>query len=100
MDRGLLVTQIGPNGNIRTKRVWSTQTPTVITTMLLGRKTLRIKNMNDHDVHVGLDESVTTGDGYPIFAQSYEDFNFGPEIEPYIMQSAAGSGDIRILEAE
>ncbi len=88
---------VSMNGGIAPRRILVTETAQQIVTSLPYRKMLRIINLGDNDVYVGADSSVSSGDGWPVFAQTWQGFNFGPGIQPYIVQ-VSGTGDCRLMD--
>jgi len=88
---------VSPNGTLDTRRVLVTSTPQQISTILNDRKILRVMVLGNSDVYIGEDNSVASGDGWPVFSNTWQDFGLGPNIKPYIMQ-ASGTGDVRVME--
>ena len=62
-----------------------------------GYSKMRIKNMGDVDVYIG-EEDIVTASGYPIFAQTAEEFEFDTELDVYIVCAAGEAPTVKILE--
>ena len=91
------VALLTPNGVMNTRRFLATSTPQKIATILPDRKILRVMVLGDNDVYVGNSAGVASGDGWPVFSNTWQDFRLGSNIEPYIMQSSS-TGDVRVME--
>lgn len=98
--KGTLMTSESPNGQIANRRVLVTNTAQQILTGLTSRAVLRVMNMGSEDVYLGSADTVASGDGWPVYAGAYQNFNFGPDISPYIVSNGAGPVDCRVMEVE
>ncbi len=83
--------------NISTRRLVVTNSPQQIATKLADRRAMRIINISDNDVYLSESAIVSSGDGWPIFAQTWQDFVFGPNVKPYLV-AVTGNNDCRIQD--
>ena len=88
---------LSPNGTLDARRLLVTATPQQIVPQLSDRKVLRVMVLGDSDAYIGKTNAVASGDGWPVFSNTWQDFGLGPNIEPYIMQDS-GTGDVRVME--
>jgi len=91
------VALLTPNGTMNTRRFLVTSTAQKVATVLSDRKILRVMVLGNSDVYVGNSDAVASGDGWPVFSNTWQDFSLGSNIEPYITQSS-GTGDVRVME--
>lgn len=70
----------------------------VLASPLAGRREVTIQNESNNDVYIGSSAGVTTANGIKISKNSSATFEWGEDIDIYMIASAAGS-DVRFLEA-
>lgn len=70
----------------------------VLVSPLANRKEVTIQNEGTKAVYVGSSASVTAANGIKISKNSSATFNWGPNIDIYMI-AASGSQDVRFLEA-
>lgn len=80
------------------KSVTVTTTASEITKIDSNRNYLRLNNFSDEDVFIG-GSSVVTGDGYPLYAQTWQEFNIDKNTDLYVITST-GSNDLRVMEGK
>ena len=85
------------NIEISNRRFIITSAPQQITANLVNRKQIRFLNLSPVDMYVGKDNSVVSGDGFPLFSQTGQPFKWGSNIQPWFMV-VSGSGDLRVME--
>ena len=88
---------LSPNGALNSRRILVTATPQQIVSQLSDRQIMRVMVLGDDDVYLNANSSVSSGDGWPVFSNTWQDFKIGSGIQPYIMQSS-GTGDCRIMD--
>lgn len=79
-------------------KVAPTTTATEVVAAYRSRKQVTLRNVGTVDVYLGVDNTVTTANGFLLaVGETYDDTNTG---SAYWGIVASGSGDLRVLEVK